>query len=118
PYLLKHGDYYYLFVNWDYCCRGVNSTYNIRVGRSKNVTGPYLDRNGTDLRQGGGTLFLAAAGPEIGPGHAGVYAGDGTSWFSYHYYDAADNGRPKLGLRTLTWDAAGWPAAGETGVGR
>ena len=39
--LWERGEYYYLFVNWGLCCRGTNSTYNIRVGRSAAVTGPY-----------------------------------------------------------------------------
>ncbi|RYD25559.1 MAG: arabinan endo-1,5-alpha-L-arabinosidase, partial [Verrucomicrobiaceae bacterium] len=58
PALLKHGKYYYLFVNWGLCCRGTNSTYEIRVGRSKKITGPYLDAEGRELSTGGGTVFL------------------------------------------------------------
>jgi arabinan endo-1,5-alpha-L-arabinosidase len=112
PYLHRHGDYYYLFVNWDYCCRGVNSTYNLRVGRSRSATGPYLDRDGVDLRRGGGSAFLATMGEEVGPGHAGIYPGEAESWFSYHFYDGAERGRPTLGIRQLSWDAAGWPVAG------
>ena len=41
-YIYHRGGYYYLFVNWGSCCSGVNSTYNIRVGRSPTITGPYL----------------------------------------------------------------------------
>ena len=55
PYITKRGDDYYLFVNWDYCCRGVNSTYNVRVGRSEHVEGPYVDRQGKQMLEGGGT---------------------------------------------------------------
>src|SRR2546423_1442108 len=57
-YLYRHGDDYFLFVNWGLCCRGVNSTYNIRVGRSKKVTGPYLDKDGKNIMAGGGTLLV------------------------------------------------------------
>jgi len=57
-YLCKHDDYYYLFVNWGSCCQGTNSSYNIRIGRSKTVTGPYLDKAGLDMLQAGGSEFL------------------------------------------------------------
>ena len=108
-------DAYYLFVNWGFCCRGVKSTYNIRVGRSDRIEGPYLDRDGKDLAEGGGTLFFGSDAPMIGPGHAGV-VNDGTrDWLSFHFYDATQNGRATLGLRPLEWDEDGWPvvAAGE-----
>ena len=58
PFIFKHGGWYYLFVSWDYCCRGAQSNYRVAVGRSKTVDGPYLDRNGIDMREGGGTLFI------------------------------------------------------------
>ena len=54
PYLFKNEDYYYLFVNWGGCCNGTKSTYNVRMGRSKNILGPYLDRKQKDMRDGGG----------------------------------------------------------------
>jgi arabinan endo-1,5-alpha-L-arabinosidase len=111
-YLTKHGGQYYLFVNWGLCCRGVNSTYNIRVGRASRVTGPYLDKNGVDMMSGGGTLFLGTEGPRIGPGQVGILREGGREWVSYHYYDARHGGLASLGLRELTWDAAGWPVAG------
>jgi arabinan endo-1,5-alpha-L-arabinosidase len=112
--LIFHDGYYYLFVNHGSCCSGSNSTYNIRVGRSKNVTGPYLDRYGDDLAQGAGTLFLAAAGKQIGPGHFGLLVDDGVEKFSCHYEaDLERGGRPVLDLRPLLWTADGWPLPGE-----
>ena len=73
--IIFHGGYFYLFVNHGGCCQGSNSTYNIRMGRSQKVSGPYLDKQGFDLAQGAGTLFLAAEGNDIGPGHFGLLAG-------------------------------------------
>ncbi|MBT9394836.1 family 43 glycosylhydrolase [Hymenobacter sp. NST-14] len=108
-YLTKHGGYYYMFFNRGSCCRGVNSTYYIMVGRSTSPTGPYLDQNGVSLNNGGGTLVLNVSGRYVGPGHAGTYEENGTTYFSHHYYDGDDNGAPKLGLTRLTWDAAAWP---------
>jgi arabinan endo-1,5-alpha-L-arabinosidase len=108
-YLYHRGTYYYLFVNWGFCCRGVNSTYNIRVGRSTAVTGPYLDRNGRDLLHDGGTLVLKTVGTRIGPGQTGIFSAEGREWFSYHYYDATQGGKSMLGLQPLRWSADGWP---------
>jgi len=107
--IYRHGDHYYLFVNWGRCCRGVKSTYNIRVGRSRAITGPYIDREGVDLRKGGGTLFLGTEGRFVGPGHAGILEDGGKEWISYHFYDAETNGRATLAVRPLGWSADGWP---------
>lgn len=112
PYLYRHGGYYYLFVNWGSCCQGTNSTYNIRVGRSTRVTGPYFDRDQANLLDGGGSLFLGAMGRFIGPGHIGIFSENGSDWFSYHFYDADHDGAPTLNLRRLDWSADGWPVAG------
>jgi arabinan endo-1,5-alpha-L-arabinosidase len=107
--LYQRGGYYYLFVNWGTCCSGVDSTYNIRVGRSTSITGPYLDRNGFNLTSGGGSLFLESTGRFIGPGHAGIMNDNATNWFTYHYYDGNDSGTAKLGLGRLQWGADNWP---------
>jgi arabinan endo-1,5-alpha-L-arabinosidase len=107
--LYEHDGYFYQFVNWGWCCRGVNSTYNIRVGRSKEITGPYLDRDGVDLLKGGGSLLLETEGTFIGPGHAGILKDGDKSWMSYHFYDGAQNGRSRLAIRPLEWAADGWP---------
>lgn len=104
-----HDGYYYLFVDWGICCRGVRSTYNIRVGRSRAITGPYVDRDGVDLLEGGGTLVLDTVGPAIGPGHAGFFEHDGQLMFTYHFYNAEKRGLPELGISRLRWDAQGWP---------
>ncbi|MFK4088232.1 arabinan endo-1,5-alpha-L-arabinosidase [Kribbella sp. NPDC020789] len=107
PNIVKRGNYYYLFVSFDYCCRGAQSTYRVMVGRSTSVTGPYRDRNGTDLIAGGGTEILASHGSIHGPGHQDVFADTDHDILVYHYY--ADDGRSFLGLNWLTWDSSGWP---------
>ena len=109
PCLHRHGDSYYLFVNWGLCCHGTNSTYNIRVGRSANVLGPYLDQDGVDLARGGGTLVLQTHGYRVGPGHAGILDQGPTTWFSYHFYDARSHGTAMLDLQPLRWNSNGWP---------
>ena len=110
--LTHHDDYYYLFVNWGTCCHGTNSTYEIRVGRSPVVIGPYLDRDGKNMLQGGGSLFLAGVGKRIGPGHAAILMDGDKPFISYHYYSAEEAGRPRLEIAPLKWTSDAWPDAG------
>ncbi len=111
--IIYHGGYYYLFVNHGSCCRGPGSTYNIRVGRSRKVTGPYLDKAGVNMAHGGGSLFLGSGGRFIGPGQFGLWNDDGVQKFSCHFEADLDRGgRPVLAIRPLLWTAAGWPKAG------
>jgi arabinan endo-1,5-alpha-L-arabinosidase len=107
PYIFHHGNYYYLYVSFDYCCRGASSTYRIMVGRSTSVTGPYTDRNGTAMTAGGGTQILAGHGSIHGPGGEGVFADTDHDILDYHYY--ADSGASYLGLNFLEYDSSGWP---------
>jgi arabinan endo-1,5-alpha-L-arabinosidase len=112
-YLYHHGQHYYLFASFGMCCRGIYSTYNTRVGRADKITGPYLDKNGTDMLLGGGTLVAATDGPLVGPGQAGIFEENGLSWFSCHFYDATANGSSRLSIRPLTWSDDGWPVLGK-----
>ena len=116
-----HDGYYYLFVNWDACCAGSKSSYNIRMGRSKTVTGPYLDRAGKDMEVGGGSLFLGAVfdngsgrppDDEVGPGHVGILPEGRDYWLSTHYEWARDRrGATTANVQKLAWDGDGWPRA-------
>jgi arabinan endo-1,5-alpha-L-arabinosidase len=109
PFVFRHGGFYYLFTSWDLCCRGVNSTYRVMVGRSASVTGPYTDRSGAPLASGGGTELVASHGRFIGPGGQSVITDGSQDLLVYHYYDGSDRGTPKLGINLLGWDADGWP---------
>ncbi|MDR6194048.1 arabinan endo-1,5-alpha-L-arabinosidase [Siphonobacter sp. SORGH_AS_0500] len=104
--LTKEGNYYYLFVNNGQCCKGVNSTYYIVVGRSEHPLGPFLDAEGKDLTKGGGTLVLRTSGRYIGPGHVGLLKEK--KQVSIHYYDAEDNGKSKQKRLSLSYKK-GWP---------
>ncbi len=108
-YLYHQGNYYYLFVNFGLCCMGTSSTYNIRVGRSTSVNGPYLDQNGVPMTQGGGTLLLGSEGKYIGPGQVGIMPQGNVDWMSYHYYDGTNNGTPTYALQQLYWNNQSWP---------
>ena len=117
--IFYHAGYYTLFVAWDACCAGPRSTYNIRMGRSRSVTGPYLDKAGKDMEEGGGTLFLGSVGDsgsgrpiddEVGPGHAGILEDADGPYVSYHEEWARDRGgKTTLNLSKLAWDTDGWP---------
>jgi arabinan endo-1,5-alpha-L-arabinosidase len=110
PFIFKKGAYYYLFASWDYCCRGEKSNYKVVVGRSKQVTGPYLDKNSVTMTSNGGTLVLEGDAKEwFGAGHNAVYHVDGKDYIVYHGYDAQDKGRSKLLINELAWDKEGWP---------
>lgn len=109
PGIVKHAGRYYLFVSFDRCCAGVNSTYRIMVGRADKVTGPYLDKSGAPLLNGGGTQLLAAKGREIGPGGQFVFQDGPQNYLVYHFYDRDQFGRNLLGIHLLGWDADGWP---------
>ncbi len=112
--MMYRDGWYYLLATHGTCCDGADSTYNIRVGRSRNVTGPYLDHMGVPMLRGGGKLVVAANGHSVGPGHFGLIDfGDGVQKFSCHYEaDLLQGGRSVLGIRPLLWEN-GWPVAGE-----
>jgi arabinan endo-1,5-alpha-L-arabinosidase len=109
PFIFWHDAKYFLFVNWGFCCRGTNSTYEIRVGRSDKVTGPYRDREGKDLLLGGGTKVLSTEDEFIGPGHAGILREGEKFWFGFHFYNGAQRGTPTFAMRPMRWGDDGWP---------
>ena len=110
PFIMKHGGYYYLFVSWDYCCMGSKSTYRVVVGRSKMVDGPYVDRDGEDMREGGGTPVIAGDKKEFEAlGHCAAYHYDDKDIFICHGYSIAHNGASILVQRPIRWTADGWP---------
>lgn len=108
-YLVPHDGKFYLFVSFDSCCKGLQSTYNIRVGRSESFAGPYVDRDGRPLLEGGGTLVKAKDGGDVGPGHNSVLVDGDRKYLVYHVYDVAFGGMPRMRIQELTWDSEGWP---------
>ncbi len=114
PFIFKKNGYYYLFVSWDYCCRGAKSNYRVAVGRSKNIAGPYLDRNGKDMANGGGNLFIEGDKKEYeAAGHCAAYTfqenGKDTDVFICHGYSTKQNGMALLVQRPIKWTNDGWP---------
>lgn len=113
PYLIYREGFYYLFVSFDFCCRGAESTYKIMVGRSEEITGPYVDAEGVAMLKGGGTLVVQGDERWKGPGHNSVLNDDGVYYLVHHAYDAENRGRPTLQIRPISWTEDGWPKAQE-----
>jgi len=114
PFIIKHGKYWYHFVSFDSCCRGAKSTYKIMIGRSKKVTGPYIDKKGQLMTEGGGTLLLDATedGQWVGPGHCAVLQDVSGDYLVFHAYDSQSRwSRSELKISTMVWEN-GWPQVG------
>ena len=114
PFVIRHGGYYYLFASFDFCCRGVDSSYYTVVGRSADPTGPYVDRDGVRMLDGGGTVVLtsgqeAPAGRFVGRGHVAILQDAARDYIVYHAYDRQRSGAPTLQIQPLGWTADGWP---------
>ncbi|KAF9484754.1 arabinanase [Pholiota conissans] len=104
--VFQHGNYFYLFSSWDFCCRGVNSTYNIRVGRSLTPSGGFVDQEGVGLINGGGTLVLETHDNIVGPGGQDLLVDkNGETLMVYHYYTPSGS---FLGINKLDF-STGWP---------
>jgi arabinan endo-1,5-alpha-L-arabinosidase len=117
PFIFRKDDWFYLFASWDYCCRGVNSNYKVVVGRSRELTGPYVDADGRRMDKGGGTVLIKGNADWPGVGHNSVYDFDGRDWFVVHAYDAHDRGWSKLKVLELGWKDA-WPRLDANALGR
>ena len=87
----------------------MKSNYKIVLGRSEKISGPYVDKNGVRLDQGGGTLVREGNESWPGVGHNSVYTFDGKDYLIFHAYDATDGGKPKLKIEILQWDSSDWP---------
>ncbi|MFG6327850.1 MAG: arabinan endo-1,5-alpha-L-arabinosidase [Lachnospiraceae bacterium] len=123
PYIIYNPDteYYYLFVSYG----SLNSDYNIRVGRSKSVTGPYLDHNNramTDLDDFDNTVgYMIACGygfhegqQYMGPGHNSVLRDFDNEWYLVHHIRPKEFKRGDIStmhVRKILWSEDGWPLA-------
>lgn len=110
PYIVHQCGYYYLFVSFGSCC-GSPYDYNIRVGRSSSVAGPYVDKAGTDMMNGGGNLLVQGNGTWTAPGHDAVLVTSQGTYNLYHALDA-NHQNPTLRIAELVLDAEGWPVSG------
>ncbi|SKB87199.1 family 43 glycosylhydrolase [Alkalitalea saponilacus] len=108
PFIFKKDDYYYLFVSFDFCCRGEESTYKVVVGRSEKVEGEYFDKDGLSMLKGGGTIVVEGGDGYAGVGHNAVVAFDGVDYLVFHAYDMSRGGGSYLRILPIRWED-GWP---------
>lgn len=109
-FVFRHDGYYYLFASLGLCCRGIHGTYHVVVGRSKKITGPYVDRAGYSMLDGNGTVIAIGDGKRWSSvGHNSVYTFNGKDYFVTHACSIPDNGDSKLVVVELKWDKEGWP---------
>ena len=108
PFIFYRDGYYYLFVSFDYCCKGENSTYKTVYGRSKSVEGPYVDDKGQQMLYGGGTLLYGPDAENFGIGHCSVYEFNGQCYFISHAYMKEKGGAAKLFIRPLKFNRKRW----------
>ena len=112
PFIIERDGWHYLFASFGLCCRGEDSTYRTVVGRSRDAQGPYLDRDGVDMMNGGGTVILQASddpeGRYVGPGHCAVLRDPDQDYLVHHAYDLHADGTPTLRIRPIAW-RNGWP---------
>lgn len=118
PFIVRHDNFYYLFVSFDLCCRGTHSNYRIMVGRSQHVTGPYVDADGKAMLMGGGTQLLTGNNRWLGPGGQSILQQPQNDFIVFHAYDAT-TGKPALQISSITWNFD-WPhiALGLTGAAK
>jgi len=117
PFIFRKNGWYYLFVSFDKCCRGMDSTYKIMVGRSKAITGPYVDKEGTPMLQGGGSLVLGGNQDWVALGHNGAYTFDGKDYLVFHAYETADKAIQKLRILPMNWQDD-WPVVDPADLNR
>lgn len=113
PSIVYHNGFYYLFVSFDACCNGVGSTYRTMAGRSRSVTGPYVDRSGRLMLQGYAEQMLITNGRYIGPGGGTAFRSGDYYYYAYHYYDGLANGIPLLEVRPISFSSDDWPVFGD-----
>jgi arabinan endo-1,5-alpha-L-arabinosidase len=109
PFIVHHDRYYYLFVSFDLCCRGAKSSYKTMVGRSRSITGPYVDAGGKAMLDGGGTPLLVGNDRWAGPGGESLLRSKNGDIIVFHAYDGK-TGHPYLQISSIAW-IKGWPHA-------
>lgn len=114
-FVIKGSGYYYIFASRGKCCAGMNSTYQMVIGRSKNITGPYLNKERKSWVDNNYSVLLAGDSTEPGRGHNGMFTEHDTTFIVYHAYTRSANGASLLNIKPLYADKDGWPSVVNTG---
>lgn len=115
-FLIHRGGYYYIFASRGKCCAGIESDYQIVMGRSKDIKGPYLNKEGESWTDNRYTLFLAGDYEEPGRGHNGFFTENDTTYIVYHAYTRSAGGTSLLNIKPVYVGEDGWPTIQNTGV--
>ena len=110
PHLIYRNGYYYLFVSFNHCCLGADTRYQVRVGRSRQIQGPYYDADRWPLYFGGGTLLIAQDGDYVATGHSDLFSASGQDWLVHHAKRPDQAYRAYLHIRKLNWSDGNWPS--------
>lgn len=108
-FVIKADDYYYIFASRGRCCAGIESTYQVVMGRSKNLKGPYLNKLGESWVDNNYSLFMEGNYEEPGRGHNGFFTERDTTYIVYHAYTRSANGQSLLNIKPVYIDDEGWP---------
>lgn len=128
PYLLKTDDYYYLFLS--YAGLEAQGGYQMRIYRSKDITGPYVDANGVSaIRTKGEDVKLTNYGyrifgsydmygltsVQVAQGHNSAFIDDdGKMYLVYHTRFQSPSGTQEnhsVRVHQLFINEDGWPVA-------
>ena len=122
PSLIEHGGQYFLFTAWDICCQQGNdiekTTYKTAYGRADKVTGPYKDRAGYDMANGGGTILMERYGRYVGPGGGEAFQDLNRVRFVHHYYDLNGDKFNHIHIRDVVFTDDNWAEMGQPFLGR
>ena len=110
-YIIYENGYYYLFLSMGTCCEGLNSTYKVVVGRSRSVTGPYLDHNLKDMKnKSAGKVVIDKGSYFVGSGHNSLIKDQKGNYFTYYHTYSSDNTKYRvLAMDAVYFDEEGWP---------
>jgi len=108
-FVIRVDDYYYIFASRGRCCSGLESTYQVVMGRSKNLKGPYLNKAGESWVDDKYSLFMEGNYEEPGRGHNGFFTEHDTTYIVYHAYTRSANGASLLNIKPVYMDEEGWP---------
>ena len=122
PSLIEHGGKYFLFTAWDKCCQQgptiEQTTYKTAYGRADKVTGPYKDRAGYDMANGGGTILMERYGRYVGPGGGEAFQDLNRVRFVHHYYDLNGDKYNHIHIRDVVFTDDNWAEMGQPFLGR
>ena len=109
-YIHKRNGYYYMFASIGSCCEGLKSTYTTVVGRSEDLFGPYLDKQGRSMMDNHHEVVIEKNEQFVGTGHNSEIIQDdnGDDWIFYHAVSVANPKGRVLMMDRVRWEN-GWP---------